>query len=199
MLLYAVYTLITVSADALASSQAQAVQAVSAASSLAVYIDFALLIFLTYFSYEYLKVKRNKLLSAACLTVLLSETLAFLIGEAWSGITVLFLREMIECDDYTVKSFLDAGKTVLQDLSGAADMIGFSLMILALVKDKTIRKANLAVPVGFVVLGGVELFLRTQTGYLEVKIYHSLAEIAVLIYWCVLVACVEKRGTVPER
>ena len=199
VLLYAVYTIIAVSADALAGSQAQAVQAVSAASSLAVCINFALLIFLTYFSYEYLKEKQNKLLSAACLTVLLSETLAFLIGEAWSGITVLFLREMIEYDDYTVKSLLNAGKTVLQDLSGTADMIGFSLMILALVKDKTVRKANLAVPVGFAVLGGVELFLRTQTGYLEVKIYHSLAEIAVLIYWCVLVACVEKRGTVPER
>lgn len=67
-------------------------------------------------------------------------------------------------------------------------------MILAPVKDKTIRKANLAAIVGFAVLGGIELFPRTQTGYLEVNIYHSLAEIAVLIYWCVLAACVEKRG-----
>ena len=195
--LYAVYTIIATIADALANSQAQAVQTVSAASSLAVYIDFALLIFLTYFSYEYLKVRHNKLLSAACLTILLSEASAFLIGEAWSGITRLFLREMIEYDAYTVKFFLNDGKTVLQDMSSTANLFGFSLMIIALIRDKTIGKSNLAAIIGLVVLGGIELFLRTQTGYLEVNIYHSLVEIAVLIYLCVLVACVERRGNIP--
>ena len=100
--IYAVYTFIVMFVDSLAISQAQAMQTVSVASSLAFYIDFALLIFLTYFSYEYLKVKHNKLLSAACLTILLSETLAFIIGQVWGGITSLFLREMIEYDAYII-------------------------------------------------------------------------------------------------
>lgn len=197
--LYTAYTFIAMFVDSLAVSQAQAVQAVSTASSLAFYMDFALLIFLTYFSYEYLKVKYNKLLSAACLTILLSETLAFLIGEAWSGITRLFLREMIEYDNYAVKYFLSAGKTVLRDLSSLANMTGVSLMVIALIKDKTIGRANLAAIVGLAALGGIELFLRSQTGSLEVNIYHSLAEIAVLIYLCVLVACVERRGAFIDR
>ena len=195
--LYAVYTFIAMLADSLAISQAQATQTVSAASSLTFYIDFALLIFLTYFSYEYLKVKHNKLLSAACLTILLSETLAFLIGQAWSGITSLFLREMIEYDAYTITYFLSTAKTIIQDLSSIANMVGFSLIIIALIKDKTIRKSNLAAIISFAVLGGIEMFLRTQTGYLEVNIYHSLAEIAVLIYLCVLVVCIERRGKIP--
>ncbi len=195
--LYAVYTFTAILADSSAVSQAQAMQTVSAASSLAGYIDFALLIFLTYFSYEYLKVKHNKLLSAACLTILLNETSAFLIGRVWSGMTSLFLREMIEYDAYTITYFLSAAKTVLQDLSNIANLIGFSLMILALIKDKAIGKSNLAAIICLAALGGIEMFLRTQTGYLEVNIYHSLAEIAVLIYLCVLVACIEKRGKIP--
>lgn len=197
VLLYAAYTLTAVLADSLAASQAQAMRTVSAASSLSVYIDLALLIFLTYFSYEYLKVKRNKLLSAACLTILLSKTPAFLMGQAWNGITSLFLREMTAYDAYAIKYSLSGGKTILQDLSGISNMIGFSLMIIALIKDKAIRKTNLAAIIGFVVLGGIEMFLHTQTGYLEVNLYHSLAEIAVLIYVCALVAYVERGGKTP--
>ena len=74
-------------------------------------------------------------------------------------------------------------------------MIGFSLIIIALIKDKTIRKSNLAAIISFVVLGGIEMFLRTQTGYLEVNIFHSLAEIAVLIYFCILVICIVRKQT----
>lgn len=193
--IYAVYTFIVMFVDSLAISQAQAMQTVSVASSLAFYIDIALLIFLTYFSYEYLKVKHNKLLSAACLTILLSETLAFIIGQVWGGITSLFLREMIEYDAYIITHFLSTTKTIIQDLSSIANMIGFSLIIIALIKDKTIRKSNLAAIISFVVLGGIEMFLRTQTGYLEVNIFHSLAEIAVLIYFCILVICIVRKQT----
>lgn len=196
--IYAVYTFIVMFVDSLAISQAQAMQTVSVASSLAFYIDFALLIFLTYFSYEYLKVKHNKLLSAACLTILLSETLAFIIGQVWGGLTSLFLREMIEYDAYIITHFLSTTKTIIQDLSSIANMIGFSLIIIALIKDKTIRKSNLAAIISLVVLGGIEMFLRTQTGYIEVNIYHSLAEIFVLIYLCILVVCIERRGIYYE-
>lgn len=193
--IYAVYTFIVMFVDSLAISQAQAMQTVSVASSLSFYIDFALLIFLTYFSYEYLKVKHNKLLYAACLTILLSETLAFLIGQVWGGITSLFLREMIEYDAYIITHFLSTAKTIIQDSSSIANIIGFSLIIIALIKDKTIKKSNLATIICFVVLGGIEIFLRTQTRYLEVNIFHSLAEIAVLIYFCILVICIERKQT----
>lgn len=193
--MYAVYTFIVILVDSLAISQAQAMQTVSVASSLAFYIDFALLIFLTYFSYEYLKVNHNKLLSAACLTILLSETLGFLIGQVWGGITSLFLREMIEYDAYIITHFLSTAKTIIQDSSSIANIIGFSLIIIALIKDKTIKKSNLATIICFVVLGGIEIFLRTQTRYLEVNIFHSLAEIAVLIYFCILVICIERKQT----
>ena len=191
--LYAVYTFTAVFVDSLAIPPSQAVQAVSTVSSLMFYsIDFALLIFLTYFSYEYLKVRHNKLLSAACLTILFSETLAFFLGQVWSGLTSLLMREMMEYGSYTVKSILSTGRRMTQDLSSIADMAGFSLMIIALIRDRTIRKANLAAIVILAVLGGIELFLRTQTGFPEVNIYHSLVEIAVLIYWCVLVVRMER-------
>ena len=191
--IYAVYTLIVVFANSLASSQAQAMQTVSLASYLGFCIDFALLIFLTYFSYEYLKVKPNKLLAFACLMILLSEVLAFLIGQVWGEIRNLFLREMIEYDAYTITYFLSTAKTIIQDLSSIINTIGFSLIIIALIKDKTIGKSNIVMIFGFVVLGGIEMFLRTQTGYLEVNIYHSFSEIAVLIYFCILITCIERK------
>lgn len=191
--IYAVYTLIVVFANSLASSQAQAMQTVSLASYLGFCIDFALLIFLTYFSYEYLKVKPNKLLAFACLMILLSEVSAFLIGQFWSEIRNLFLREMIEYDTYTTTYFLSIAKSIIQNLSSIINTIGFSLIIIALIKDRTIGKPNLAMIFGFVILSGIEMFLHTQTGYLEVNIYHSISNIAVLIYFCILITCIERK------
>lgn len=191
--IYAVYTLIVVFANSLASSQAQAMQTVSLASYLGFCIDFALLIFLTYFSYEYLKVKPNKLLAFACLMILLNEVSAFLIGQLWSEIRNLFLREMIEYDTYTTTYFLSIAKSIIQNLSSIINTIGFSLIIIALIKDRTIGKPNLAMIFGFVILSGIEMFLHTQTGYLEVNIYHSISNIAVLIYFCILITCIERK------
>ena len=191
--IYAVYTLIVVFANSLASSQTQAMQTVSLVSYLGFCINFALLIFLTYFGYEYLKVKQNKLLAFACLMILLSEVSVFLIGHVWNEIRYLFLREMIEYGTYTITYFLSTAKTIIQDLSSIINTIGFSLIIIALIKDTTIGKSNIAMIFGFVVLGGIEMFLRTQTGYLEVNIYHSFSEIAVLIYFCILITCIERK------
>ena len=43
------------------------------------------------------------------------------------------------------------------------------------------------------VLGGVELFLRTQVDVLQVNIYHFIVEIIVLCYFAVLLIFVTKR------
>ena len=125
--------------------------------------------------------------------ILLSEVSVFLIGHVWNEIRYLFLREMIEYGAYTTTYFLSIAKTIIQDLSNIINTIGFSLIIIALIKDKIIRKSNLITILGFVVLGGIEIFLRTQTGYLEVNIYHSFYEIAVLIYFCILITCIKRK------
>ena len=192
--IYAIYTFITIFVNSTTDSQAQAMQTISIVSSMAFCIDFALLIFLTYFGYEYLKIKHNKLLSIACIIILLSKTLSFLLGQFYSEITSMLLREMMENDAYNIKYFLSITKTIIQDASSIANIIGFSLLVCALIKDKMIRKINYIAIICFVVLGGIELFLRTQVDYLKISIYHSIAKIAVLIYLWVLVIYIEKKG-----
>lgn len=93
--IYAIYTFIVLFVDSNTNSQAQAMQTISIVSSMAFCIDFALLIFLTYFSYEYQKVKHNKLLSIACIIILLSEILTFLLGQVYSEIISMLLRKMM--------------------------------------------------------------------------------------------------------
>ena len=106
----------------------------------------------------------------------------------------MLLREMMENDAYNIKYFLSITKTIIQDASSIANIIGFSLLVCALIKDKMIRKINYIAIICFVVLGGIELFLRTQVDYLKISIYHSIAKIAVLIYLWVLVIYIEKKG-----
>lgn len=184
--IYAVYTFIVLLADSIAVTQVRAIQLAAIVSPMKTYVNFALLIFLTYFSYEYQKSKHNKLLSVACVTILLSETLAVFIGQICSGITCLLLPEMMADEGYVISNILSSVKLAVQDISNLANIVGFSFIIIALIKDEAIRKAESAVIISFVVLGGIEIFLRTQVGYMEVNIYHALAEIAILLYLCIL-------------
>ena len=162
-------------------------------STLDTYIKFALLIFLTYFGYEYQRVRKNKLLSAACVTILLSETLSIFIGQISGSLILVFMPEIMSQDAYIINQLFSTINVSIEDASSLANIVGFVLIIFALVKDKLIHKAHRFAVGAFAVLGGVELFLRTQVDILQVNIYHFLVEIIVLCYFAILVACVAKR------
>ena len=55
------------------------------------------------------------------------------------------------------------------------------------------KKANLTAIICFAILGAVELYMRTQVGYLEVNIYHAFSEIAVLLYFCMITANINRK------
>ncbi|MBQ8836403.1 MAG: hypothetical protein IJ002_02715 [Clostridia bacterium] len=191
--IYAVYTASVIFVDAQPISQTSAMQIVSIISTLDTYIKFALLIFLTYFGYEYQRVRKNKLLSAACITILLSETLSVFIGQISSSLIFVFMPEILSKDAYIINEILSAISVSIGDASTLANVVGFVLIIFALAKDKLIHKAHRFAIGAFVIFSGVELFLRTQVDVLSVNIYHFLVEIAVLCYFAMLVACVAKR------
>ena len=193
ILIYAVYTAGVIFVDASQVTQATAVQLVSIISTLDTYIKFALLIFLTYFGYEYQRVRKNKLLSAACVTILLSETLSVFIGRISGSLIFVFMPEIMSQDAYIINQLFSTVNVSIEDASSLADIVGFALIIFALAKDKLIRKAHRFAVGAFAILGGVELFLRTQVDILQANIYHFIAEITVLCYFAALVACVAKR------
>ena len=190
--IYAVYTAGVIFVDSMRISQATAVQLVSIMSTLDTYIKFALLIFLTYFGYEYQRVGKNKLLSAACATILLSETLSVFIGQVTGSLIFLFMPEIMSRDAYIINQLFSTINVSIEDASSIADVVGFSLIIFALVKDRAIHKAHRFMVIGFAVFGGIELFLRTQVDILQVNIYHFIVEIILLCYFAVIVARVGK-------
>ena len=185
--IYAVYTASVIFVDSTAISQATAVQLVSIMSMFDTYIKFALLIFLTYFGYEYQRVYKNKLLSAACVTILLSETLSIFIGQISGSLIFVFMPEIMSQDAYMINQLFSTINVSIEDASSLANIVGFVLIIFALVKDKLIHNAHRFAVGAFAVLGGVEIFLRTQTDVLAVNIYHFIAEITVLCYITLLV------------
>ena len=191
--IYAVYTAGVIFIDSMAISQATAVQLVSIISSLDTYIKFALLIFLTYFGYEYQRVRNNKLLSAACVTILLSEILSVFIGQISGSLIFVFMPEIMSQDAYIINQLFSTINVSIEDASSLANIVGFVLIIFALVKDKLIHKAHRFAVGAFAVLGGVELFLRTQVDILQVNIYHFIVEIIVLCYFAIVLSIVSKR------
>ncbi|MBQ8357619.1 MAG: hypothetical protein IJX39_07405 [Clostridia bacterium] len=191
--IYAVYTASVIFVDAQPISQTSAMQIVSIISSFDIYIKFALLIFLTYFGYEYQRVRKNTLLSAACIIILLSETLSVFIGQISGSLIFVFMPEIMSQDAYIINQLFSTINVSIEDASSLANIVGFVLIIFALVKDKLIHKAHRFAVGAFAVLGGIELFLRTQVDVLQVSIYHFLVEIIELCYFAILVACVAKR------
>ena len=194
--IYAMYTGSAIFIDALPISQANATQLVSILSNFDIYIKFALLIFLTYFGYEYQRAHKNKLLSAASATILLSEILSVFVGQISGSLMFIFMPEIMSQDAYIINQLFSTMNVFIEDTSSLANIVGFVLIIFALVKDKLIHKAHRFAVGAFAVLGGVELFLRTQVDILQVNIYHFIVEITVLCYFAVLIAYVaKKQGT----
>lgn len=193
ILIYAVYTASVMYVDSTAISQAGAMQLVSLLSSFDTYIKFALLIFLTYFGYEYQRSHENKLLSAACLTILLSETLSVWLAQISGSLIFVFMPEIFNQEIAMINCFATLN-VLIEDTSSIADVVGFVLIIFALVKDKYIHKGHRFAVLAFAVLGGIEIFLRTQVTVLQVDIYHFIVEISILLYLSVLVTCVGRRA-----
>ena len=204
ILLYAVYTAGVILIDLLPISQSNALQFVSLLIPINPYILLALLIFLTYFGYEYQRVHNNKLLSAACLTIVFSEVLFLFLDQLGNYLLLVFMPELMEQDSYVINLIFSSTATFLGDASYIVNAVGFVLLIFALVKDQMIGKANYFVIFAFVLFGGGEIFLRTQVDFLSVKIYHFIAEIMVLSYFLLILIFVikkskEKSSVIAER
>ncbi len=190
LFLHAVYTSFIVLIACLVTPQIDALTIVMLLSYYTYYIDFALLIFITYFSYEYLKGKYNKLLFVACITLLLSESFAFLIEHIIDALNWLLL---LGTNNYDASLVLAYVKGTVLFVSAIANIIGFSLIITALIKDKLISNQHRLAIVGVVILSGIEVFLYTYADYMLTIIYPTIVELTALIYLCILVAYIRRK------
>lgn len=192
VLIYVAYRAVnTILLDYLPKDLTLIVKLAPVTSSLIIYARYAFVIFLTYFGYEYQKKQKNKLVIFSCSTVLLGETLLTLMRHVSAGLGLLIFNVNRNAADYTLFSSIHT--YVYSSLLSITCVIGFVLIIFALVKDKLIHKAHLCSVVPIAVLGGIEFFLRTQENTLLMDICYVAADFIMLSYIIVLVACISKQ------
>ena len=192
--IYAVYTAAVIFIDSQPISQTNALMLISAVSIIKTYIKSAFLIFMTYFGYEYQKKRRNRLLSGACITVILSEIFYVFASQIANGLIYVYMPEIMDNDAYVINNILSNTKMLIDGLLKIGDAVGLALVIIALTKDKVIHRSNRLAVLAFVLFGGIEAFLFTQTDILRVNIYHFIVEIIVLSYFAVLMWVISKRS-----
>lgn len=190
---YLIFTGIAFTVDKMQITYMQKAQIVTMASSLTYVISLAFMMFLTYFGYEYQKKKRNRLLKGAIDMILLCRTVSFLLSAVISNGIYLLIMGALENTDLRL---LFSDTNMYAEIAAmCVDVILFSLIIIALVRDKTIHRVHIAAAVIIVILWGVELFLRTQIDILQVNLYHSVCAVAALGYFCILMWRVGKKHT----
>ena len=167
--IYAVYTAAVIFIDSQPISQTNALMLISAVSIIKTYIKSAFLIFMTYFGYEYQKKRRNRLLSGACITVILSEIFYVFASQIANGLIYVYMPEIMDNDAYVINNILSNTKMLIDGLLKIGDAVGLALVIIALTKDKVIHRSNRLAVLAFVLFGGIEAFLFTQTDILRVK------------------------------
>lgn len=195
--LYAIFTRFIVTVDILPISQALKMQMTQIFSMMKIYMQFALIMFLAYFNYEYKKVKNNDILSVACYMIILSEIYLLLASAIMQNVIYIAMPHIMNVNDANaftigqIMGFISYCNLFIENGAYLLKLVGFGIFALAMVNDKMISKANfLALPL-FLIIFIVKMFLRTQIGVLGVNIYSFTTETMILIYFCVMVALVK--------
>lgn len=191
--IYAAYTLHVIFIERTAASAAAAAQGVSILSTLERYIKFALLIFLTYFGYEYQKTRKNKLLRAGCGTIIWGEVMRLLLGRVSRGLIFVFLPEIEGRELWIINRIFSVANATIEDVADVVVLAGFVMILFAASADGYLYRACRFAPAVLLLPIGIELFLRTQTDTLTVSIWHLAAEIVLLCVFAVTAATVARK------
>lgn len=199
IILYVMFTQIIIAIDILPISQALKLQMSSVFSVVKIYLQFALIMFMAYFNYEYKKVKNNDILSVACAMIISSEIFLFITSSIMSRIQYIALPYIMNINDHNVltignmMAFISYCYLIIEYSASLFKLVGFGTFALAMVNDKMIHSANiLAMPL-FLAIFGVKIFLRTQIGVLGVNIYGFITETLILIYFFIIIAVTKSK------
>ena len=188
--IYALYAYFIACISILPISQTEIYMALSRMSTICSSIlIFTILMFLTYFGYEYQKKKPNKLLSAALLTIILSFVLSEISSSVYSHIQFMFLDTLINSNSYELIQTMANILNCKSDLVCIANSVGFVLAVTALIKDRSIGKGHI-VSVGFLgILWALDIFIRTQLPYIYVTYFGVFANVSVLLcFWAIILS-----------
>lgn len=188
--IYALYACFIVYISMLPISQSEIYMEVSQMSTICSNIlIFTILMFLTYFGYEYQKKKPNRLLSAALLTIILSFVLSEISSYVYSHIQYMLLDTLLNSNSYELIQTMANILNCKSDLVCITNSVGFILTVIALIKDRSIGKGHIA-SVGFLgILWALDIFIRTQLPYIYVTYFGVFANVSILIcLWAIILS-----------
>lgn len=195
VLVYALYSAVSMYFFAMLGSETAKLELVAQTSEAmqSIWI-FAVLMFLTYFGYEYQKKKPNKLLSASILMIVLSIALCHIFSEIQTSISIIIIKiaEDIEARTLMSQSFYTLVEYFMFAVC-VANSVGFVLTVFALIKDRSIGKSHIISVVLLGVLWGVEIFAYTHSAAGNIRLYQMLANIFALVSFYIMILSVSSR------
>lgn len=199
ILLRAVLTAITYYIMKLSVSSAVAISLITLQASLGTVTQYTLLIFLTYFHYEYRQQSENRLLRIAVNTVLLTVALSTAIGQLLGGITNLFVPILINADQsHLISRMIGSVNMTLVITKSALQGVAIVLGLIALCHDKKLHRAHFVSLGILVLLAAVGIFLSTQTDASAMHLYENAIELSLLVYFAVLIFLINKKHAPTE-
>lgn len=194
ILLRAVLTAITHYIMQLAVSSPVALSLITLNSALSTVTSYALLIFLTYFHYEYRQQSENRLLGIAVNTVLLTVTLSTALGQLLGSVTNLLIPILLASDQsHLVSETIGSVSLTVAITRSIAEMVAFILGLTALYRDKKLHQAHFLSLGILAVLSGIGVFLSTQTDAFTMSLYENAIELSLLVYLAVLIFLIGKK------
>ncbi len=191
---YTIYTLLVSLIDRLPVTQATAVALVNYAASLHEPVRLLLLLFLSYFAYEYRKRFAGREVSVLCGAMMLTSAVRVFCDLMYTSVLGLIWPQLIIQGDYRIHQILSVVNSILSDGENLVYSIGLILLIVLLIRAKRIGRGHIAAIPMMILLWGMDIFLSTQLDVLQVAIYRAIATVVVLLYACAVVFCIRWRG-----
>ncbi|MGM9970769.1 MAG: hypothetical protein ACI35S_10305 [Anaeroplasma sp.] len=194
ILTFVTYTFLMIYINSLNLTTARVIQIITYISEFfKPFIVFVLLLFLIYFSYEYLKAEKNKMLFIGCILILLVGVLYYFNNQILGCITSLLIKQFVE-NNFFVIYILSYIRTIILYLFLGINIVGISLLIISLIKDKIIKKVNILSIIFMSIAIIVQIFLRTQAEEIMVSIYSAVCESFVLIYLYIIAIFINRKN-----
>ncbi|MBQ7337491.1 MAG: hypothetical protein IJW40_03445 [Clostridia bacterium] len=188
--LYAAYTVIVALADHVAVTQSIAITMVNYAAELHEPVRLMLLLFLTYFAYEYSKLDEDRRILPICRVMVTISAVRVFCDLMYSSIIGILWNALTQKGSYFISQLLSGISVTLDSAENAVYSIGFALILIIWIKAGRIKRGHVvAIPV-LAALWGVGIFLSTQTDVVHLALYHACATVAFLIYVSVALLCV---------
>ncbi|MBQ9746609.1 MAG: hypothetical protein IJW21_07270 [Clostridia bacterium] len=171
----------------------QAVTAINYSLSLVQsFVFLAFILSITYFCYEYRRVKKNRLLSGSVITILTIKSLYQILPTFFNlaqRISVkLFANPQAGIYSYELEKGIEEFHMYLTYFINFAEILALALIITALIKDGTLSKESYASLAIIAVLFGVMVFLSTQLGAVAFSQARAIFSGVIYIYCAITVA-----------